>query len=308
MLEHLQDRLGMRLWLVTRAAGEHQVVLEARDAPQGYGIAPGSVLSWGGSLCAAMVAGDGPHVAPRVADVPAFAAAPNRRTATIEAYVGVPLLRPDGEVFGTLCGFDPEPQDDRLDDAEDLVLLQARLLSTLLHLELSNEELHRRAERAETVASTDVLTGLGNRRGWQAVLEAEETRCQRYGHPASVLVIDLDDLKVLNDSQGHAAGDDLLRTAATVLRRTLEEQRLRRPGGRRRVRGARRGDRAPRRGDGGGAPPSGARARRDRRGGGRRVPCSGRLARRRLARGRRRHVPPQGRPARVTRRDPRPVA
>lgn len=221
VLAHLQGRLGMRLWLVTRAAGEHQVVLQARDAPQGYGISAGAVLSWEGSLCAAMVAGKGPHVAPRVADVPAFASAPNRRTAPIEAYVGVPLLRPDGAVFGTLCAFDPEPQDEQLRGAEDLVLLQARLLSTLLHLELTTDELARRLERAETAASTDVLTGLGNRRGWESVLEAEEARCRRYGHPASVLVVDLDDLKVLNDSEGHAAGDDLLRAAASVLRTTV---------------------------------------------------------------------------------------
>ena len=82
--------------MITRAAGEHQVVLESRNAPHGYDMSPGTALSWGGSLCAAMIAGNGPHIAPRVADVPAFAAAPNRRTVAIEAYVGFPLLRPDG--------------------------------------------------------------------------------------------------------------------------------------------------------------------------------------------------------------------
>ena len=217
VLVDLQRRLGLTLWLVTRNLGEHQVVLQAQDAPQGYGIVPGTVLSWSGSLCAAMVAGDGPHVAPRVTDVPAYASAPNRRNAPIEAYVGVPLMQPDGEVFGTLCAFDPEPQPDSLVDAEDLVLLQAKLLSTVLHLQLRNEELGRRAERAETDATTDALTGLGNRRGWQQVLATEETRCRRYAHPGSVLIIDLNELKVANDTAGHAAGDDLLRNAADVL-------------------------------------------------------------------------------------------
>ena len=221
VLDQLQRQVGMRLWMVTRAAGEHQVVLQAQNAPEGYDVSAGTVLSWSGSLCAAMVAGDGPHIAPRVADVPAFASAPNRRRASIEAYVGVPLLHPDGQLFGTLCGFDPEPQDDHLADAEDLVLLQARLLSTLLHLELSNDQLLRRAERAETAASTDVLTGAGNRRGWLAVMAAEESRCRRYGHPACVLALDLDALKLLNDTEGHAAGDQLLRRAAEVLRSAL---------------------------------------------------------------------------------------
>ncbi|MFC3688167.1 diguanylate cyclase [Aquipuribacter hungaricus] len=221
VLADLQGRLGLTLWLVTRAVGEHQVVLHAQDAPEGYGITAGTVLSWSGSLCTVMAAGDGPHVAPRVADVPAYATAPNRAVAPIEAYVGVPLVQPDGELFGTLCAFDPEPQPGALVEAEDLVVLQARLLSTVLHLELGTEELHRRAERAETDATTDVLTGLGNRRGWEQVLAAEETRCSRYGHPASVLVVDLDELKVVNDGSGHAAGDELLRRAAEVLHGSL---------------------------------------------------------------------------------------
>ena len=218
VLRHLQGRLGLRLWLITRRAEDHQVVLQVRDAPGGYDITtPGTALSWSGSLCAVMVAGDGPHIAPRVGDVPALAAAPNREVAAIEAYVGFPLTQPDGEVFGTLCAFDPEPQPESLRDAEDLVRLQARLLSTVLHLELSAERLDRRAERAESEATTDPLTGLGNRRGWDRVLAAEEARCRRHGHPATVIVLDLDGLKGVNDAGGHAAGDDLLRRSAEVL-------------------------------------------------------------------------------------------
>ncbi len=217
VLHDLQGRLGLRLWLVTRLVGEHQVVLHSRDAPLGYGVSPGMVLSWEGSLCAAMVAGDGPHIAPRVADFPAFFSAPNREQAPIEAYVGFPLVQPDGGIFGTLCAFDPEPQPETLRDAEGLIRLQARLLSTMLHLELSNERLNRRAERAESDATTDTLTGLGNRRGWKQVVAAEEARCLRYGHPACVLVLDLNGLKAVNDSAGHAAGDNLLRECANVL-------------------------------------------------------------------------------------------
>lgn len=65
---------------------------------------------------------------------------------------------------------------------------------------------------------TDPLTGLTNRRGWDLLLEREEQRCRRYGAVASVLMIDLDRLKAVNDSHGHAAGDELLRRAADVLR------------------------------------------------------------------------------------------
>ena len=215
----LQDRMGMGLWLVTRAVGPDQVVLAARSrAGSGYGdITSETVLHWDGSLCRQMALGNGPTVAPRVADVTAYAQAANRRDVPIEAYVAVPLLQPDGGLFGTLCGFDPEPQPESLRAEEQLLLLQGRLLTTLLHLELEHEQQRRRAERAESDATRDVLTGLANRRAWDRVLAAEEVRCQRYGHPATVLVIDLNGLKQVNDTAGHAAGDRLLCDAAGLL-------------------------------------------------------------------------------------------
>ena len=64
---------------------------------------------------------------------------------------------------------------------------------------------------------TDSLTGLFNRRGWDGLLAAEETRCSRYAHPASIVSIDLDNLKQTNDEGGHSSGDRLLQETARVL-------------------------------------------------------------------------------------------
>ena len=66
-------------------------------------------------------------------------------------------------------------------------------------------------------ALTDGLTGLFNRRGWTGLLAGEENRCHRYGHSAGVIVVDLDELKLVNDSTGHFAGDELLARAASVM-------------------------------------------------------------------------------------------
>ena len=227
VLRLLQSRFGLGLWMVTRAVGADQVILATRTAPDsGYEIEPGASLSWDGSLCAAMVAGQGPSIAPRAADVPAYAAAPNRAVVAIEAYAAVPLLSENGALFGTLCGFDPTPQPESLREAEPLLTLLARLLATVLRLDLERDHERRRAERAEVDAGSDALTGLANRRTWDVVLGAEEARSRRYGHPASVIVIDLNDLKTLNDTQGHAAGDDLLRTCARVLSATARDNDL----------------------------------------------------------------------------------
>jgi diguanylate cyclase (GGDEF)-like protein len=225
VLALLRDRTHLRLWMVTRAVGDDQIVLKSENSRHGgYSVQPGVVLDWGGSLCSEMVAGNGPFVAPRVADVPSYAAAQNRGgDVRIEAYVGVPLHSADGSLFGTLCGFDPEPQPDSLRAEEQLVLLQAQLLATVLAAELDQEQQLRRAERAEAAAKRDALTNLWNRRGWDDLLAVEESRSARYGHPGVVLVIDLNGLKAANDSRGHAAGDDILRECAAVLAGTARQ-------------------------------------------------------------------------------------
>lgn len=80
-------------------------------------------------------------------------------------------------------------------------------------------EAEQREGEARALAMTDHLTGLLNRWGWEVALAAEESRCQRHGHSAVIAVVDLDDLKKVNDADGHLGGDMLLRMTADALRR-----------------------------------------------------------------------------------------
>ena len=72
------------------------------------------------------------------------------------------------------------------------------------------------AGRLRALASTDALTGLPNRRGWEATLERELARSMRRGTPLCVAVLDLDNFKLLNDERGHLAGDRVLKVVAAT--------------------------------------------------------------------------------------------
>lgn len=77
--------------------------------------------------------------------------------------------------------------------------------------------------RLEQMARTDSLTGLYNRQHLMERFEAELARASRYSRPLSVMMIDLDHFKQVNDGYGHLAGDDVLVAAASVIEEILRE-------------------------------------------------------------------------------------
>ena len=127
------------------------------------------------------------------------------------------------QLFGVLCGVDMSAKLTPAHQDSLHLMTAARILSTILRNELENEALVRRAERAEADALVDELTGLFNRRGWDRLTEAEETRSARYGHGATVFIMDVDGLKQKNDFEGHLAGDELLRRVADAVRSVIRE-------------------------------------------------------------------------------------
>ena len=211
-VQHLVDQVGLDLWMVTRVEGERQVVVAAAGSWRTE-AAPGTVLPWSQSYCLRMVQGEGPQVADDVLVVPAYAAVTTGPYSLVRCYAGVPLLDEDGRLYGTLCGVAGRVGSTSLNAQLPLLQLVARMLSTIR----AREE---RVAAAEAVAERDPLTGLRNRAGWQSAIETEEQRCRRYGGTASVLALDLDDLKLVNDTEGHATGDQLLVRCAEALAAT----------------------------------------------------------------------------------------
>lgn len=222
VLKLLHDRIPFDLWMITRVVGDDWIVLQVED--YSYGVREGSVFGWTDSFCSRMVKGEGPCIAPQADLVKAYRYAPISQQVKIGAYVGMPLCFKDGSLFGTLCAIHPISSPHDLQQELPLLEVLAKLLGTLLDEEMHAQKANRRAERAELEAQTDSLTGLYNRRGWDKLLAAEETRCHDFGTPACIIMIDLDNFKLINDNQGHAAGDRYLQRFAQVLKSVLRKE------------------------------------------------------------------------------------
>jgi diguanylate cyclase (GGDEF)-like protein len=221
LLRHLHQRLGFRLWMITRTEGNDWIVLDAVD--EGYGIRPGDVYRWSDSLCSRMVTGQGPMIAPRAVEIPAYLEAGLSTRLEIGAYVGMPLLRQDGRLFGTLCAMDPSSMPATIEEEQPWLELSARLLSTLLEQDLKAHAERRRAEQAEAESWKDAPTGLKNRRAWDHLMSLEEARCRRYGHTACVIAVDLGGEPQAKDAPHPARKHDALRKAAVALRLAVRQ-------------------------------------------------------------------------------------
>ncbi len=161
------------------------------------------------SFCGHAILGDDIFLIPdalqdaRFHDNPLVTGAPH-----VRFYAGCPLTVPVGSKVGTLCLIDTEPRDL---SAEDLDLL--RDLARIAEQELA----------AVLLASVDELTGVANRRGFEALARHALSFCARKKLPASLLFFDLDDFKAINDAHGHAEGDRALARFAGALRGALRD-------------------------------------------------------------------------------------
>jgi diguanylate cyclase (GGDEF)-like protein len=122
----------------------------------------------------------------------------------------VPLQEPKGEVIGVLQLINARNADG------DVVPFEPEL-EGLIQALASQAAVAIRNARLEELSFKDPLTGVYNRRYFALRLEEEGKRHARFGEPLSLVLIDLDRFKAINDEQGHDAGDAMLREAAQVI-------------------------------------------------------------------------------------------
>jgi diguanylate cyclase (GGDEF)-like protein len=216
VLDYLQKQVPMDFWTVSRVIDGRQVYLEV--TPNELDLAVGDGPSWEDSLCHSMWEEGGPRVAPDVSRVRQYAGNEAARELSVASYVGIPLFNSDNTLFGTVCGIDSSVRGDSFVEITPQLELLGQMLSVVRNLDDQAVWLSRQLEATLREAETDPLTGLRNRRAWRRACEVEEGRHHRLGDHASIVMLDLDGLKQVNDRDGHAAGDAMLQRAAGVIR------------------------------------------------------------------------------------------
>jgi diguanylate cyclase (GGDEF)-like protein len=86
-----------------------------------------------------------------------------------------------------------------------------------------SHELHKAKEQAETLARTDFLTGMNNRRSFYDLCATQFKLAGRHGQDLSMILLDIDQFKGINDDYGHAIGDEVLRKLAHIVTATCRE-------------------------------------------------------------------------------------
>lgn len=130
----------------------------------------------------------------------------------------------EDRVHGLQVGADdylPKPFSDR--ELEARIFAALRSKTTQTELAEKNRQLESMLHHVESLAITDPLTGLFNRRRFSDVLHREVAVTKRYKNSLTLLMIDIDHFKVINDRFGHDAGDEVLRAIAAALSGGLRE-------------------------------------------------------------------------------------
>jgi diguanylate cyclase (GGDEF)-like protein len=161
------------------------------------------------SFCGHAILGDEPFIIPdtledeRFEDNPLVLSDPY-----IRFYAGCPLKAPDGHKLGTLCIIDRKP---RAFGGEDLEALKD--LASMVEREFVAIEW----------ATMDVLTNISNRRGFMMLAQYSLHLSSRHKTTASLVFMDLDKFKPINDTFGHAEGDRSLTTFAEHMKNTCRD-------------------------------------------------------------------------------------
>jgi len=128
----------------------------------------------------------------------------------IRSYCGLPIFWPGGELFGTICIIDTK----ETKHSEELL----KVLAQFCRLITADLQMLRDCQKIGDLALTDELTGLHNRRGLSFLGEQRIKDARRARQTIGLVYLDIDNLKKVNDKEGHQVGDQCIITLANVLK------------------------------------------------------------------------------------------
>ena len=131
-----------------------------------------------------------------------------------ESWLGVPLMG-RGQILGYISIYSDAPA---VYDNEHARL--AEIFANEASIAIENARLF---EQVQILAVTDELTGFFNRRYFYELVDMELARARRYRHPVSLIMIDIDHFKTVNDSYGHTVGDLLLKEICALIHKAVRD-------------------------------------------------------------------------------------
>ncbi len=205
IVELVQQVLGVPVAAVSLIDSDRQVFKAAR----GLGVAE---LPRAGAFCSQTITQLGAFAVADARYDPRFSGNPLvTGSSHIRSYLGVPLTTPDGYNIGSLCAMDNEPR--QFDRG------QGEIMKKLAEIVVEQFEL-------QQIARLDSLTGALTRRGFFAELEKEFRRAGRYDRPSTLVAIDVDHFRAINDRFGHPAGDAVLVSIANACMANMRQSDL----------------------------------------------------------------------------------
>ncbi len=227
---------GLETTFISRIdwADQRQEVVVALNTDGGLQVAEKSWVDWSDSMCRWIFLSGHEQSTDVAGDFPGSLGAVHLGMKTFTA---VPIVNGEDEVLGTVCGAS-RATIPVAEETLEMMRLVSQAIGHLMESEVAARSDRLRAEHAEldsmamraqaadavnvaqaleTLALTDSLTGLANRRGFMVRLEEELARSGRHDYPIAVLRLDIDKFKAVNDTHGHDAGDRVLATLGAVL-------------------------------------------------------------------------------------------
>ena len=134
----------------------------------------------------------------------------------INSYLGAPLISPAGLMMGLISVMDTKPMKPDI-NIQPVLKIFANRIALEMQRKIEEEELHAMTQQLSYQSSHDVLTGLVNRREFENRMKAAWDTAINNNEQHSLCYLDLDQFKVVNDTCGHLAGDELLKQLAVIL-------------------------------------------------------------------------------------------